>query len=112
MAFFFDMDNPALRDDSRKKSLEVDLQSMIHDVELEIVPVYDALREKDASRVLFDKVTPEVVFTYEAYIGERLQALVAGTKEVVSKTEIRPYKSFKKIFHEPEDSNKFRVEFV
>jgi len=110
MAFFFDMDNPALRDDSGKKSLEVDLQSMIHDVELEIVLVHDALREKDVSRVLFDKVTPKVIFTYEAYVGDRLRALVAGTKEVVSEIEIRPYKSFYKIFHEPEDPNKFRVE--
>ena len=82
---------------------------MIHDVELEIVLVHDALREKNASRVLFDKIAPDITVTYEAYVCDRLQALVAGTKEVVSEIEIRPYKSLYKIFHEPEDPNKFRV---
>mmetsp|Transcript_20430 Transcript_20430/g.42722 ORF Transcript_20430/g.42722 Transcript_20430/m.42722 type:complete len:377 (+) Transcript_20430:303-1433(+) len=109
MAFLFDMDNPALREDSGKEILEIELQSMLHGLELDIVLVYDALHEKHVSKVLFDKITPDVTVTCEAYEGDKLHALVAGTDKLVSEIEIGPYKSYYKISDEPEDPDEFRV---
>jgi len=109
MAFFFDMDNPALRNDPGKERLEVQLQSMLHGLELDIVLVYDALHEKHVSKVLFDKITPDVTVTCEAYEGDTLHALVAGTDKLVSEIEIGPYQSYYKISDEPEDPDEFRV---
>ena len=70
MAFFFDMDNPAVRedfdDDSEDNSedmddddtFKVELYNEFPGVELDVLLVYDVVQEKEVRIRVFDKMRP------------------------------------------------------
>lgn len=97
MAFFFDIDNPGVRDDfdsddskdEDENEFEVEIQNNIPDVELDIVLVYDVITRISTWKRIFDKVLPDERAIYFAYEGDLLRAFVAGTETVVSDIEIK-----------------------
>ena len=103
MAFFYDMDNPALTEYFHKnfkeeydksymddpEELGVELRNALSDVKLDIVLVYNAAGEKEVQEMMFDRMSPNETATYYGYVGDVLQALVAGTDTIVSDIEIK-----------------------
>mmetsp|Transcript_28976 Transcript_28976/g.52504 ORF Transcript_28976/g.52504 Transcript_28976/m.52504 type:complete len:129 (-) Transcript_28976:336-722(-) len=109
MAFFFDMDNPAVRedfddDDSEDNSEDVDDDDMNMDdddtfkvelynefpgVELDVLLVYDVVQEKEVRIRVFDKMRPYERTIYHAVGGDILRAFFADTDKVVSDIEIK-----------------------
>ena len=117
MAFFFDMDNPAVQLDTDDElededgvdnaaewdgfnhvsgdtiedlnTFKIKFHNGLSDVDLDLVLVYDAAHGKDVWERLLDDVIPNETTIYHAYEGDLLWALVAGTDEVVSEIEIR-----------------------
>jgi len=90
MAFFFDMDNPVLReryDANEENDFKVELHNGLPNVELDIVLIHHAFEDQARRRVL-DKMKPNETSIYHAFEGDVLRALVAGTDEVVSDIEI------------------------
>mmetsp|Transcript_27246 Transcript_27246/g.65464 ORF Transcript_27246/g.65464 Transcript_27246/m.65464 type:complete len:190 (-) Transcript_27246:95-664(-) len=85
MAFFFDMDNPAVYEgEDDLEEFEVRLHNGFSDMELDVVLVYDAAKGKELWDILYDKVTPDETVFYSAYDGDLLRVLRSGTDEVVS----------------------------
>jgi len=106
MAFFYDMDNPAVRDDFASGSSEdeeygynsddkdgieftVELHNGLSDMVLDFVRVYDAALEEEVWEKIFEKVAPDEVRIYHSYGGDWLMALVEGTTKAVSEIEIK-----------------------
>jgi len=93
MAFFFDMDNPAVDEDFEddnedEDEFEVELHNGLPDIELDIVQVLDIAKE-EVWEIKFDNVTFNETATYYAHEGDRLRALRAGTVEVVFDIDIK-----------------------
>lgn len=84
MAFFFDMDNPAVKDefeeDIDEDEFEVKLVNSLPGTNVDIVRV---INEK-VLEFVFDDVTFNKTQFYDAHEGEKLRALKAGTMEKVS----------------------------
>mmetsp|Transcript_15845 Transcript_15845/g.28636 ORF Transcript_15845/g.28636 Transcript_15845/m.28636 type:complete len:229 (-) Transcript_15845:168-854(-) len=116
MAFFFDMDNPAVGEDfeddddsgndnnsqdegeneedeseeTDEGRFTVELHNDLPDVELNWVLVYDAARELEVWEIQYERMATGGATIYHAYDGDILVALVEGTEEaIVSKIEIR-----------------------
>ena len=103
MAFFFDMDNPAVSDDFSEDSsgdgsgdedyvdeneFEVELHNGLPDIGLDIVlRNVDDDGEETWTRV-FDNIRIGETVIYYAYEGDWLRALRAGTDEIVEDIEI------------------------
>lgn len=89
MAFFFDMDNPAVRldEDDDKDEFEVELHNGF-DMDLDIMLVYDAAKEEETWEMVFDEVIPNETTHYSAYEGDLIRVLRSGTDEVVTEFEI------------------------
>lgn len=99
MAFFFDMDNPAVSEDFEedydysetnvedKNELEVEIRNGFPDIELDIVLIHDGVDQVWKS--IFDKVLPDETAIYYAYEGDVLRAFVAGTDTAVSDIEVK-----------------------
>mmetsp|Transcript_12697 Transcript_12697/g.23002 ORF Transcript_12697/g.23002 Transcript_12697/m.23002 type:complete len:137 (-) Transcript_12697:336-746(-) len=114
MAFFFDMDNPAVDEDydiydedddiyDDPNEFEVEFHNAFPKLELDIVLVYDAsssLKEKEDKdddkhnkedeqwiRV-FDDMVPDERTIYLAFEGDLIRAFVAGTSRLVGELEI------------------------
>ena len=96
MAFFFDMDNPAVQNDfdyedeaeeEEEEEFEVELLNGLPGVELDIVRIHDVFEDQVWKKV-FDKVTTNETAVYYAFEGDKLRALISGTNEVVSDIEI------------------------
>ena len=96
MAFFFDMDNPAVQEDFEDDSadsldegeFEVELKNGLFDT-LDILRVYDAVEESEEKEIEFKKVGPNETVVYVAVEGDRLQVVKAGTDELVTEIEMR-----------------------
>mmetsp|Transcript_27812 Transcript_27812/g.59107 ORF Transcript_27812/g.59107 Transcript_27812/m.59107 type:complete len:135 (-) Transcript_27812:196-600(-) len=103
MAFFFDMDNPALydsQDDSddgdffkdeseNEDAFKVEFHNGLPDVELDFVLVHDGAHESEVWEIMSERVKPGETTNYRAYEGDRIWSLIAGTDEAVSDIEIR-----------------------
>lgn len=101
VAFFYDW---------VKESLDVDIRSYLHDIELDFVLVYDAeLDMDDKFSMLFEKITTEII-TYEACEGDIIHVYKSGTEELVSKIEIKRDQHYYKISDELDsDPNEFGI---
>ena len=111
MAFFFDMDNPAVQMDNRMdEKLVIDVENYLQDgVEVDIFLVFNAKREKRTSRKISAKVRADETVSLEVYEGDVLHAVVTGTKEVVAKFDVQKDQLYYKISDKPQDPNEFGV---
>mmetsp|Transcript_3776 Transcript_3776/g.8342 ORF Transcript_3776/g.8342 Transcript_3776/m.8342 type:complete len:378 (+) Transcript_3776:217-1350(+) len=102
MSFFYDHDNPAIYGDGNDNystdeiysgneddSFKITLHNSLSDTILDIMLVYDGHRQKEVSEMLFDKFIPDETASYDAYEGDLLHILIAGTDKVVSKIEVK-----------------------
>jgi len=100
MVFFFDMDNPAVREDFEddddgvnnsqdEGGFTVELHNDLPDMKLNWVLVYDAAEKKKVREIQSGQMAPGGASIYHAHDGDILVALVEGTEETVSKIEIR-----------------------
>lgn len=87
-----DYDNSDNRGASRVK-----LHNDLPDVDLDIVLVYDAEKKTNTWEMVFDRMTFDEIVTYNAYEGDLLQVVTAGTDTVVLDIEIRLDQSLYKI---------------
>ena len=94
MSLFYDLDNPAVVENDNTSSeydneeFEVQVESNITDLELDILLVYDAAKKRESWEVMFDRVSPGEVVSYSAYARDMLLAVVAGTEKVVSQFHV------------------------
>mmetsp|Transcript_12722 Transcript_12722/g.27439 ORF Transcript_12722/g.27439 Transcript_12722/m.27439 type:complete len:177 (-) Transcript_12722:119-649(-) len=106
MAFFFDMDNPAVDEDydiyDDPNEFEVELHNAFPQLELDIVLIYDASsskekeKKKDDTHIkreeqwirVFDDMVPDERTIYLAFEGDLIRAFVAGTSRLVGELEI------------------------
>ena len=111
MAFFFDMDNPAVQmDNGRNEKLVIDVESYLQDgVEVDIFLVFNAKREKRTSRKISEKVRADETVSLEVFEGDVLHAVVTGTKEIVAKFDVQKDQLYYKISDQPQDPNEFGV---
>ncbi|KAL7477849.1 hypothetical protein ACHAW6_003642 [Cyclotella cf. meneghiniana] len=91
MAFFFNMDNPAVYDDLLH--FEIEFHNETPDVELDVILVFDAQRGENVWEMLFENVLPDEKIVYNASQGDILQVLIAGTEQEVDWIEIHPDQS-------------------
>jgi hypothetical protein len=91
MAFFFNMDNPAVYDDLLQ--FDIEFHNETPDVELDVILVFDAQRGDNVWEMLFENVVPDERIVYNASEGDILQVLIAGTEQEVDWIEIHPDRS-------------------
>jgi len=116
MAFFFDMDNPAVREDDDEDELlegefDVSIRNELTDLNLDILLVHDAGKAEEYKEKMFTSVRPREVVHYISLEGDLLQAVISGTSQVVSEiyaTSDKP--SFKIILREDVDTSSVDME--
>merc|ERR1711983_604575 len=106
MAFFFDMDNPAVRDDfdseddededdededneheDDKEDFGIFLHNGLADNEIDIARVYET-EGHEMLRKVIRKLSPGAAAIYSAFQGDKLRALVSGTGTAVANFEV------------------------
>ena len=108
MAFFFDMDNPAVKDEFEESTdddseeeldedqFEVELQNALPGIDLDIFQVIEE-GDDEVLEHKFENVTYKERTVYVAYEGDKLRVVRAGTSEVLSDIVLQPNKSFYRI---------------
>merc|ERR1712176_695862 len=95
MAFFFDMDNPAVRLDEDEENeeeeevlmeeeFEVAIRNELTSLRLDILLVHDADGAREDKETMYPSVRPNEVVNYISLEGDLLQAVISGTDRVVS----------------------------
>lgn len=101
MAFFFDMDNPAVRldedeDDEEEilmeEEFEVAIRNELTNLKLDIFLVHDADGAREDKEKMYSSVRPREVVHYISLEGDLLQAVISGTDHVVSEIYAKPDK--------------------
>jgi len=101
MAFFFDMNNPAVKEDHEEEEEDDDeelregefvvvIRNDLTDLDLDILLVHDAHEEGKDREKMYTKVRPGDSVSYIALPGDVLQAVVSGTSRVVDQFETHP----------------------
>ena len=105
------MDNPAVQmDNGRNEKLVIDVESYLQDgVEVDILLVFNAKKEKRTSRKISEKVRADETVSLEVFEGDVLHAVVTGTKEIVAKFDVQKDQLYYKISDQPQDPNEFGV---
>lgn len=108
MAFFFDMDNPAMQDDDDEEEEEleegefkVELYNGWNDV-IDIVQVIG--KEYELTTTVFENVAVNESLDFYGFEGDRLRALQAGGEEILAEFVIKPDRLFYRISSQPVDS--------
>ena len=76
-------------DDDDLDSFDVELHNGFNKMDLDIFLVYDAFEDEEVRENQFRRVHPNETVIYEAAEGDKLQALIAGTKKVIYDIEIK-----------------------
>ena len=108
MAFFFDMDNPAMQDDDDEEEEEleegefkVELYNGWNDV-IDIVQVIG--KEYELTTTVFENVAVNESLDFYGFEGDRLRALQAGGEEILAEFVIKPDRLLYRISSQPVDS--------
>ena len=101
-AFFFDMDNPAVKDDFDEDSeddsdddgeledgeFEVEVRNGLS-VRLDFIRTYDATEGKEIDDVAFETIVPGETVVFVAEEGDRVEVVKAGTDDLVTEIELK-----------------------
>ena len=95
MAFFYDVDNPAVQqhfeneNKIEEQKLEVELYNGLSDMDLDIVLALDVNGNDEEWVNVLEEVVYDETVHYEGDEGDRLLALKAGTDEIVAEFHIK-----------------------
>ena len=86
----------------RNEKLVIDVESYLQDgVEVDILLVFNAKKEKRTSRKISEKVRADETVSLEVFEGDVLHAVVTGTKEIVAKFDVQKDQLYYKISDQP-----------